>query len=231
MVCLSKYLCVLLVLVAPLALGGESRPKDRASLAGHYYLKSGPSETGSELLLKDFGQFEWALMYSAVDYGAKGTWQVTGKRLVLSPAASPEPVFRIFGDDEYRGTKPAEPGRWIAMVGVPGMGPVADIEVLFEARSGNTATAVSKPNGDAIVAMPPKEVWMRAGLRRGGSKKPWQWFSVASQGSQSRIVGFVLTNLAAVQHAPFSSLTLRIDPSGLVIDDDMSGLCGTYAKP
>lgn len=231
MVKFSKYICMVLVLAAPLALGGESQSKDAVSLAGHYYLQGGPREVGSELLLKDSGEFEWALMYGAVDYGAKGAWKVANKRLVLLPSPTPEPVFRIFAEDEYHRTKPAEPGLWIAMVGVPRIGPVADIEVRFEARSGKTATAVSKSNGDAIVRMPSNEVWTRAGLRRIGSNASWQWFSVASRGEQSRIVGFVLTNISAVERAPFASLTLRIEQSGLVIDDSDSGLRGTYAKP
>jgi hypothetical protein len=42
-------------------------------------------------------------------------------------------------DDEYGRTKPAEPGRWIAVVGVPMEGPLQDIDVRFEARSGRAA--------------------------------------------------------------------------------------------
>jgi hypothetical protein len=221
---------MLLVLVALPALSAEPSFKATPVLAGHYYLEGGPREVGSELLLKDSGQFEWALMYGAADYGAKGTWKQTGKRLVLSSTPSPEPIFRMFGEGDYHTTKPAEPGRWIAIVGVPNMGPVADIEVRFEARSGKAATAVSKSNGDAIVDMRANEVWMRAGLRRAGSTVPWQWFDVAPKRARARLVGFAVTNLAAVQHAPFASLTLRIEPGGLVIEDDANGLRGTYSK-
>jgi hypothetical protein len=227
---LSNHICMFLVVVAPLALGGEPRSSREPKLSGHYYLEDGPSEVGSELLLRDSGQFEWALMYGAADYAAKVTWQLTGKRMVLSSTPKSEPMFRMFGDDDYHRTKPAQRDRWIAVVGVPFMGPVADIEVRFEARSGKAGTAVSKPNGDAIVEMPSNEVWTRAGLRRAGSEVPWQWFSVAPQRAQARLVGFALTNLDAVRSASFASLTLRVAPKGLVIDDDASGLHGTYAK-
>jgi hypothetical protein len=123
----SNYIGMLLALVAPLALGGEPQSGHAPALAGHYYLKGGPSEVGSELLLKDSGQFAWVLMYGAADYVAKGTWKLTGKRLVLSSTPSPAPV-------------------------------------------------------------------------------------------------------GAVQRALFTSLTLRVEPSGLVIDDQANGLRGTYAK-
>jgi hypothetical protein len=219
-----------LALVAPLALGGDLRFGHAPALAGHYYLEGGPREVGSELLLKDSGEFEWVLMYGAVDQAAKGTWKLTGKRLVLLPAPSPEPLFRMFREHDYHSTKPAERDRWIAIVGVPNMGPVVGIEVRFEARSGHAATAVSKPNGDAIVEMPSSEVWSRAGLRRAGSNAPWQWFAVTPQRAQLRLAGFALTNLDAVRHAPFASLTLRPEPGGLVIDDQANGLHGTYAK-
>jgi hypothetical protein len=121
----SNYIWALLALVAPLALGGEPKSGHAPALAGHYYLEGGPREVGSELLLNDSGRFAWVLMYGAADYMAKGTWKLTGKRLVLSPSPAPS-----------------------------------------------------------------------------GAARP----------------------------APFASLTLRVETSGLVIDDQANGLRGTYAK-
>jgi hypothetical protein len=227
---LTNLFCTLLLVIAPLASASDPSSRPASSMAGHYYLEGGPTDVGSQLVLRNSGQFEWALMYGAADYSAKGSWQRSGKRLVLLSTPTPEPVFRMFGKGDYHITKPAESGLWIAIVGVPNVGPVADMEVRFEAASGKSVTAVSKPNGDAIVKMPSTEVWKRTGLRRAGSATPWQWFPTAPERSQARLVGFILTNLDAVQHSPFTSLTLKVEGRGLVIDDPESRLRGTYAR-
>jgi hypothetical protein len=199
-------------------------------LAGHYYLERGPHEVGSELLLKEGGRFEWMLAYGARDFAAGGTWRADGKQVVLTATPAPEPVFRMFRDDEYGRTKPAEPGRWIAVVGVPMEGPLQDIDVRFEARSGKAATAVTKPNGDAIVTMPADETWARAGLRRAGSDAPWQWFDVAPARAKARLAGFALTNIESLMQPPFSTVTLRVEPDGLAVDGDLGDVRGTYVK-
>ncbi len=227
---LSNYVCMLLIFFTQFAFAAEVRPANQSALAGHYYLEDGPSEVGSELLLKDSGEFRWGLMYGASDYMARGTWQLSGKRLTLSTRPAPEPAFRIFADHDYDGTTPAEPGRWIAVVGVLNVGPVADIEVRFEARSGKSAVAISKPNGDAIVKMPSNEVWVRTGLRRAKSDAAWQWFPVDPERARTRLVGFALTNQEAVRHAPFTALQLRVEPRGLIVEGGLDGLSGTYAK-
>lgn len=211
-----------------LSAGANAGPAD--GLAGHYYLEGGRSEVGSELLLRKDGTFEWALMYGAVDQGARGTWAKKDDRVVLTPARAEEPVFRVFREDDYKAREPVEPGRWIAMLSVPGLGPLGAVEVRFEARSGKTASAVSEEDGAAVVEMPASETWTRAGLRRAGSAAPLQWFSIDAGRAQTRLVGFALTNVEALQRAPFAKLALRVGPDGLVVDDPDSGLRGTYAK-
>jgi hypothetical protein len=71
-----------------------------ASLAGHYYL-SGVMETGSELLLKPDGQFEWYISYGAVDQVAEGRWGRTGQTVTLVTDVPPTeaPLFR--GDEVF----------------------------------------------------------------------------------------------------------------------------------
>lgn len=66
-----------------------------AALAGHYYL-SGVMETGSELLLKPDGRFEWFISYGAVDQVAKGRWGRNGRTVtLLADGASPDtPLVR-----------------------------------------------------------------------------------------------------------------------------------------
>lgn len=67
-----------------------------AKLVGHYYL-SGVMETGSELLLKADGRFDWFISYGAIDQVAEGRWGRVGKTVTLAvdmPSAN-EPLFRI----------------------------------------------------------------------------------------------------------------------------------------
>ena len=54
----------------------------QASLAGEYHL-DGVMETGSGLLLRDDGSFEWFFTYGALDLGARGKWKREGETVVL----------------------------------------------------------------------------------------------------------------------------------------------------
>ena len=84
---------VALVLAVPAAMPAQpAEPEkspapavaDTASLAGHYYLE-GIMETGSELLLRDDGRFQWYFTYGALDLAAEGRWQREGADIVLRP--------------------------------------------------------------------------------------------------------------------------------------------------
>ncbi|WP_336959790.1 hypothetical protein [Sphingobium aquiterrae] len=66
-----------------------------ASVAGHYYLQ-GVMETGSEMLLKPDGHFQWYLVYGALDLFAEGRWTLADDKVVLTSTPSkdaPEPPF------------------------------------------------------------------------------------------------------------------------------------------
>ena len=79
-----------------------------ATLAGEYQL-DGVMETGSGLLLRADGSFEWYFSYGALDLGARGRWTRTGEVVALAvaemgfPPQLPETKFermrlRIEGD-------------------------------------------------------------------------------------------------------------------------------------
>ena len=53
-----------------------------AALAGEYSL-GGVMETGSGLLLRSDGSFEWYFSYGALDLGARGTWTRTDDAVEL----------------------------------------------------------------------------------------------------------------------------------------------------
>lgn len=58
-------------------------PAQPPSFAGHYYLQ-GAMETGSELLLKPDGRFQWFISYGAIDQHAEGTWKRQAGKIVLT---------------------------------------------------------------------------------------------------------------------------------------------------
>ncbi|MGK5073226.1 hypothetical protein [Janthinobacterium sp. ZB1P44] len=224
----SLLACAALAFAIP---AGAAEPA-ASSLPGHYYLQ-GVMETGSELLLKKDGTFEWVLSYGNTDQQASGAWRVTGDTVTLVAGnGGKEPQFRVFEEAEMRIQKPAEAGLWVAIVGFPQVGPMAGVEVKFEAHSGKTATAVSVANGDAIVRMPASERWVRAGLRRQGATTDYQWLAVPAARAQERIAAFAVTDPQWLRGQAFQKLALRIVDGGLKVDDADNGLSrGLYAKP
>ncbi|KPC54307.1 hypothetical protein [Amantichitinum ursilacus] len=177
----------------------------RAKVVGTYHLQ-GERETGSGLRLTPDGRFEWSMSYGAVDQYAKGNWTLQGSHVLLEPVMA-RPQFRLFTEEESR-FKPAAPGSWVAVVGVPNVGPIPDIEVQFVSRSGKTVTKASLPNGDAEIAMPKSEIWARAGLRRKDSKDDWQWIDIPAPLAAARIAGFAVDDISSVAPAPFKQMVL-----------------------
>lgn len=220
--------CAAFIFSAPASAADQAA----SALPGHYYLQ-GVMEVGSELLLKKDGKFEWMLSYGNTDEQASGEWRAAGDLVTLVAGnGGKEPQFRVFEEAEMRVQKPAEAGLWVAIVGYPQVGPMAGVEVKFEAQSGKTATAVSVANGDAIVRMPASERWVRAGLRRQGSKAEYQWLPVPPVRAQERIAAFAVTDPQWLRGQAFQKLALRVVKGGLKVDDADNGLArGLYAKP
>ncbi|WEF32900.1 hypothetical protein [Pseudoduganella chitinolytica] len=216
-------------LCAPAAKAPVAATAASSTLPGHYYLH-GMTAVGSELLLKPDGSFQWSLSYGADDQMATGTWAVTGKDITLTSAQPAQaPTFRNFSEDDYGRTKPAEPGSWIAIVGFPHQGPLAGVEVQFESAAGKRATAVSRPNGDAIVQMPAGEQWARVGLRMEGSDAAWQWLAVPPARAGQRLAGFTVTDPLALMPQAFTTMTLQEDGGKLRVTNP-EGWRGRYEK-
>lgn len=104
----ARWLMALLLAVSAAMPAWAAEPKpgdapaasrDAARIAGHYYLE-GIMETGSELLLRDDGRFQWYFTYGALDLAAEGRWQREGVHVVLlpdmfqAPRQYPETGFR-----------------------------------------------------------------------------------------------------------------------------------------
>jgi hypothetical protein len=89
--CAAPLLAVALLLGIGAANGAPPDPPTKATpaasaeaaaLAGSYHLE-GVMETGSDLLLRADGTFEWGFSYGALDLLAKGRWQREGDGIVL----------------------------------------------------------------------------------------------------------------------------------------------------
>ncbi|MBX9297885.1 hypothetical protein [Chromobacterium piscinae] len=192
-------------------------------LSGHYYLQD-VREVGAELLLKPDGSFEWGMSYGAVDQYAQGNWKAQGGKVELHSAAPEKaPVFRPFRDEEFRIRRPAEEGSWLAIVGMPGVGPMAGVEVSFQSRSGKVLVAVTDRNGDAMVSSPKGEAWSKAGLRRNGGKDQPQWFDVPEERSAQRLAAFAVDDAAYLRQPPFQNLILTVRKDGKLEVDDGAG--------
>lgn len=61
------------------------------TVEGHYFLE-GVMETGSELLIRPDGRFQFYLVYGALDLFADGTWQKSGNTVVLT-SDPPKPGY------------------------------------------------------------------------------------------------------------------------------------------
>lgn len=107
-----SWLLLALMTIACTSLASERTPATAApspehadtALAGHYYL-DGVIETGSELLLRSDGRFQWMMSYGALDQYAEGRWSRRGDRVLLqNDATDPQSAFetlslRIDGKD------------------------------------------------------------------------------------------------------------------------------------
>lgn len=211
------WLVMALMLCSPLARAAEP------TVAGHYYLQ-GVREVGAELLLKTDGSFQWSMSYGAFDQFAQGRWTQNHDTVELhSGQLTRAPHFRLFREDELR-TRPAEAGSWVAIVGMHGVGPMAGVDVTFESQSGKRVSALSQPNGDAIVQMPAHETWRRAGLRRHDSQDAVQWFDIPAARAQARLAAFAVDDAAYLLPSAFQHMTLTLHDGALVVGADDGGL-------
>lgn len=88
-----RALTALLPLTAFLASPALAQAPERS---GHYYLR-GVMETGSELMLRPDGRFQWYLVYGALDLFAEGKWTEKDGAVILTAERTkdvPQPAFQ-----------------------------------------------------------------------------------------------------------------------------------------
>jgi len=87
----DDFVCTLLgVLLFIIGLPMLAHSAQSETPAGHYVLQ-GIREVGSELVLREDGQFQYMLAYGAYDEFATGTWKVDGRRVILNTEAKDIP--------------------------------------------------------------------------------------------------------------------------------------------
>jgi len=187
------------------------------ALVGHYYL-NGVMETGSELLLKPDGRFQWMMAYGALDQFAQGRWQRDGERVLLqSDPVGKTPEFRPFTDAEMNSHPPSPADAWTVVVGIPEQGPMSGIEVMFEGDDGKGQTRLTAADGTATLQpFPPGRHWSRVGLRRQGRNEPWQWFVLPKPWQSERFAAYFVKDASAYRQSAFEKLQLRVDGKDLV---------------
>lgn len=88
---MDRLACLAALLLACTGISATAAP----ARVGHYYLQ-GVMETGSELLLRDDGRFQWYLVVGALDLFAEGDWTATNDTVLLTAHKSeavPSPAF------------------------------------------------------------------------------------------------------------------------------------------
>lgn len=208
-------------------IANASLAADTTTLPGHYYLE-GVRETGAELVLQPDGAYDWGMSYGAVDLRSMGKWNFQNGKLTLTSGA-PEPMqFRVRRDDEVDITRKIGPNMLHAFVILGRRGPVTNLEMMFESKSGKRATALNTKDGGVGVPMPDTEQWTRLGLRQAGAKH-WQWVEVPAEQAKRRIVGFTVANPMVVAPPAFDTLVMKLDQGDLIMDGKSSN-GGRYVK-
>ena len=187
-----------------------------AAPEGHYYL-SGVRDVGGELRLGADQRFEWSLMYGAINRYARGQWHQDGNTVTLTaekPAG--EPPLALCDEAAIRLKRPAEADSWLAIVGMPDVGPISyPLAVVFEDQTGRQWRRRTDQAGEAMLKAPRRAIWQRIGLRRAESQSPWQWFRVPAKRRAARVVCVAVNDPLWAMPLPFAELRLTVRGSQL----------------
>jgi hypothetical protein len=101
--------CHLIDAIDALDMGQDAKISADAAFVGHYYL-SGVRETGSELLLRPDGTFEWYMSYGALDQSASGRWARQDQSIILTSQApaNDKPLYSFLDVEPWSDAAEAE---------------------------------------------------------------------------------------------------------------------------
>ena len=200
----------LAVIAFGLSLPGHAA--DAGSIEGHYFLE-GVMETGSELLLKPDGTFQYYLVYGALDQFAHGIWSNASGTVILN-AQTPATGFSII-DPQRLGVIdiPQVPDRGTILVTVINEerdARLSHVPVTARFADGRTASSETDNEGSAIISIPPgaEGKLVRLGLAFPQAGVPIQWLDL----SKSPNVQWIAVNFEPGALAPPPFKTLRLKP-------------------
>lgn len=190
--------------------GGAIDPE----FVGHYYL-SGVMETGSELLLRADGSFEWYISYGALDQFARGTWRRKGEEIVLVAPQPPKdrPLFAYLDTQPW----PAEAGRQAGLV-VRVIDPKSGsdargVRLSLRFADGGEREVMTSGDGNDPVPETTSSALVEATLS--APYVPGQEVKVALPPVRSGVVRFSI-DVDQVNAPPFERMALRIDGKSLL---------------
>ncbi|MBN6150034.1 hypothetical protein JR065_06755 [Xanthomonas sp. AmX2] len=204
--------------------------------AGHYYL-SGIRETGSELLLRPDGRFQWMLAYGAVDQSAQGRWWRAGDCIGLAPdprsGQSPFVLLRpedggevreMF--DEWRQYAPAEHRSKLPVYVVEREYRMSTSGIVATLRWADGQTREAVVDGGVALFAPRAQRPVALRLRH-PELEPGDWIALDAAAPVPLMVDF---RLSALMDAPPLPTRLRIDGDTLLPTWPGRGERGRYAR-
>ncbi|MFK4871857.1 hypothetical protein [Novosphingobium sp. ZW T3_23] len=213
--------------IAPAAQEGDAHASSEAApdpaFVGHYYL-SGIMETGSELLLRADGSFEWYISYGALDQFSHGRWHREGETIVLAASlpSKDKPLF------SYLDTRPlsaeavgaatqgpdGRPGGLAVQVLDPQSGGSAHgVKVAMHFADGSQAEVTTTGSGPTVVAdVPDAEL---VSVRLSAPYAPGRDLDLRIPPVRSGEVRFSI-DVEQFTASPFERMTLRIDGDTLL---------------
>lgn len=184
---------------------------DAGSVEGHYFLE-GVMETGSELLLRTDGTFQYYLVYGALDQFAHGRWKDESGTIILNADAPATGFSLVDPRQQSAAVMPHMPASGTILVSVineeRGLR-LSHVPVTAHFADGRTASGETDNDGSAIINIPPgaEGNLLRLGLAFPQADVPLQWLDL----SKSPEAQWITVNFepGALDPPPFRTLRLK----------------------
>jgi hypothetical protein len=208
------FLLLSLLCVAPARAAAPSAVDSK--LVGRYEVNNGGPVATAVSLRKD-GRFGWNLLFVENNVFVAGTWQVQRGQVVLSADATETPRARVApatAPPVRADLEKAGAGGWSVHIDGERLPP---LDVKFLAASGESATDSTDSDGNAAVQMSAAQTWTSIQLRMTDSEGAWLTLAVPPAAAKQRQAVVVIDNPQSLVAPYFTTLTLNIVGSSLVV--------------
>lgn len=203
------FLVLSLLCVAPARAAAPSAVDSK--LVGRYEVNNGGPVATAVALRKD-GRFGWNLLFVENNVFVAGTWQVQRGQVVLSADATQTPRARVAAANAA--LEKAGAGGWSVHIDGERL---PRLDVKFLAASGESATDSTDSDGNAAVQMSAAQTWTSIQLRMTDSEGEWLTLAVPPTAAKQRQAVVVIDNPQSLVAPYFTTLTLNIVGSSLVV--------------